>query len=277
MIWIIFIPLLVYATMLTINIGFLGCISGLHTIVYASYYLFKDFYHYVKNREWKKFRKSGIIGFGGLFGTGKTFNAVQYVVNAYRHHDNVQIYSNVDLVGIPYTKFEYFEQLREDVPVGITRIYLCDEFGSLFNSRNYQSNKITEVDYIATLNQLRKEGKLLVVVAQRYGMLDKMFRQVMDTWYECRKCFRVMSITPYDPYELEYTLDPRIVKPLGFPRVCFATDKRRSYYNTNQVVKNFSNVIEITNRSDSSTPKSDYKYSSGAKRSIIKRSNRKLI
>ena len=96
----------------------------------------KDLFLYIKNKDYKKFNMSGIIMYGGLFGTGKTFNIVNFVCSVYKAYDNIEVYSNVTLNNVPYTPFLYFEQITEPVEEGKHRIYICDEFGSLFNSRN---------------------------------------------------------------------------------------------------------------------------------------------
>lgn len=236
----------------------------------------KDIFKYYKTKQYKKFTKSGIIMYGGLFGTGKTFNIVDYVCRVYKHYDNIEIYSNVTLNGIPFTPFEYFEQITEPVEDGKFRIYVCDEFGSLFNSRNYKGTMLTESQYLTSLNQLRKENKLLLISTQRYGMVDKIFRQVCMEWRECHKLWRFMWFYRYDPYDLEYSFDPRIVQPLSlFPVMTFATNKKRAQYNTHEFVKGFDNPITITDRSDTTSfTSADFGYSQKAKKRYIKRSNK---
>ncbi len=231
--------------------GFTSALVSLPKVFMHFWYIFTDLFKYYKNKEYKNFTDTGIIMFGGLFGTGKTLNMVDYATHIYNRYDNVEVYSNVTLTNIPYVKFEYFEQLCDKVEDGHIRIYICDEFGSLFNSRNYKTNKITETEYLTTLNQLRKENKLLLITTQRYGMVDKVFRQVAKLWFECHKFWRLYFYKIYDPYDLEYTADPRLVRPLKiFPHCLFATNKVYARYDTHEIVGNFENPIEITNRSD---------------------------
>lgn len=236
----------------------------------------KDIIRYFKDKKYKKFTTSGIIMYGGLFGTGKTFNIVDYVCRIYKHYDNIEIYSNVTLNNIPFVPFEFFEQITEPVEDGKFRIYVCDEFGSLFNSRNYKGTQLTESQYLTSLNQLRKENKLLLISTQRYGMVDKIFRQVCMEWRECKKLWRFMWFYRYDPYDLEYSFDPRIVQPLSiFPTMTFATDKKRNQYDTHEFVKGFDNPITITDRSDAASfINADYGYSQKAKKHYVKRSNK---
>lgn len=256
--------------------GFTVFITAQKHLLKGAVYSVRDIYRYIKDREYKKFNVSGIIMYGGLFGTGKTFNIVDYVCGVYRHYENIEICSNVTLSGVPYEPFEYFEQITEPVEDGKFRIYVCDEFGSLFNSRNYNSTKLTEVQYMTALNQLRKEKKLLLISTQRYGMVDKMFRQVCMEWRECHKLWRFMWYFRYDPYDLEYSYDPRLVRPLSmFPKMTFATDRKRMQYDTHEFVKGFENPIQITDRSDgTSFTNADFGFSRGAKKKAVRRSNR---
>lgn len=256
--------------------GFTVFISAQKHLVKGAVYSVRDGIKYIKNREYKHFNLSGIIMYGGLFGTGKTFNIVDYVCGIYRHYENIEIYSNVTLNNVPYTPFTCFEQITEPVEDNKFRIYVCDEFGSLFNSRNYKNTSLTEVQYLTALNQLRKEKKLLLISTQRYGMVDKMFRQVCMEWRECHKLWRFMWYFRYDPYDLEYSYDPRLVRPLSiFPKMIFATNKKRAQYDTHEFVKGFENPIHITDRTESTSfTNADFGYSKGARSKAVRRSNR---
>lgn len=250
-----------------------ACIKAIIYIPCALYYVPVDTYHYIKERKWRQFNENGIVIYGGLFGTGKTLSMVDYVTHIYNSYDNIEVVSNVTFKNIPYTDFKYFEQLKDPVPEGITRIFVCDEFGSLFNSRNYQKNTITEKEYLTVLNQLRKEKKLLLITSQRYGMLDKVFRQVAKVFYDCKKTWRFFWRYAYDPYDLEYTSDPRLVKSVNFfPQMLFATKKVYSAYDTHEFVCDFDNILTITDRSNTdSLVNADYKYSPKARKGYYKR------
>lgn len=252
---------------------FKASLVALAKLPFAMYYGAVDLYHYIKEKKWRIFNENGIVIYGGLFGTGKTLSMVNYVESIYAHYDNIEVISNVTFNNIPFTDFKYFEQLQDPVPDGVTRIYVCDEFGSLFNSRNYQKNTITETEYLTVLNQLRKEKKLLLITSQRYGMLDKVFRQVAKTFYDCKKFWRFYWRYAYDPYDLEYTNDPRLVKSLNFfPKMIFARKKQYAAYDTHEFVRNFENIMTITDRTNTdSGVNADYHYSTRAKKKYYKR------
>lgn len=209
------------------------------------FYIFYDLFDYLKNKKWKTYKEYGIYLYGGSFGNGKTLSIVRKVNQIYKKYDNIEVISNVDL-NIPYTKFEYFEQFIEPVPGGITRIFVIDELGSLMNSRNYKNNKISETEFLYHLMQVRKEHKVLLASTQRFGMCDKLFREVAVYWIECSHFWRFYRHLYYDAYDLEFSQNPSLVKPL-FSRCYFADNKLFSSYNTFQLVKDFK-PLEIENR-----------------------------
>lgn len=272
-VWILFL-ILIFLFLWFIMFGDLfASFVGLSRIHLAVPCAVRDIASYFKNREWRKCRESGIVLVGGLFGTGKTLSIVSYAVSLKRKYDNVDIVSNVHINGIDYTPFRYFEQLSDPTPDGRIQVFVCDEFGSLFNSRNYAKTAITEAEYLSVLNQVRKDRKLLLISTQRYGMLDKVFRQVAKEWHECKRFWRFCWHYVYDPYDLEYTNDPRLVKPLSlFPRMIFATDDVYNLYDTFEIVKPFDNPVELTARSDTgSAVNADYRYSPKGRRKYYRR------
>lgn len=190
-------------------------------IVQLIYYAVKDLYKYIKGRIWKKYDKYGIYIYGGLYGSGKTLSIARYCTKIYKHYDNVKFISNIDLHNIPFERFEYFEQLMEEPDYdGQCIVYVIDEIGSLMNARNYKNNRIGETQFLYTLNQIRKQNKTLLLASQRFGMCDKNFRQCAVQWIECSKIWRIVSQTIYDPYDLECSLNPKLVKPI----------KRKKYF-----------------------------------------------
>lgn len=203
------------------------------------YYFVKDVFEYFRFKKWKRFDLSGIYIYGGLFGCGKSLSIVEYAYSIYKKYDNVIFYSNMTLKGIPYVKFEYFEQLLDPTPEGKHIVYIIDECGSLMNSRNYKNNKISETEFVLCLNQIRHTDKCLFLASQRFHMCDKNFRQVAVEWVECSRHWRIIKHSFYDPWELENCPNPSMVKPLRKPQYLLATDKLYGLYDTKEVVENF--------------------------------------
>lgn len=203
-------------------------------------YMCKDMFAYIKGRKWKKYANYGVYIYGGLYGGGKSLSISKYCTEIYKKYDNVKFISNIDLHNVPYEKFEYFEQLMDDQDYdGQCIIYVIDEIGSLMNARNYKNNRIGETQFLYTLNQIRKQNKTLLLASQRFGMCDKNFRQCAVQWVECSKTWRVVSQTIYDPYDLECSLNPKLVKPIKRKKYFLATDKMFKAYDTKQLVKDF--------------------------------------
>lgn len=181
--------------------------------------------------------------YGGLFGCGKTLSVVSYANSIYKNYRNVRFVSNVDLKGVPYTRFVYFEELLEIMPSYEDEhiIYIIDEAGSIFNSRNYKTNKISESEFCLALNTIRHDNKMIILTSQRFGMTDKMFRQVAVHWIECKKFWRVIRQKIYDCYELEYSAKTMEEIKCLKTQYMFCTDKLYNSYDTKEHVEVFRN------------------------------------
>lgn len=88
-------------------------------------YSVKDFYHYLRRKEFNLCGTGELVAYTGLFGKGKTLSAVHRVVTAYHRYDGKQVWcprrkefvaqrvkviSNVAL-SIPYEDFISLEQI----------------------------------------------------------------------------------------------------------------------------------------------------------------------
>lgn len=209
------------------------------------WYAVKDIYKYIKGRKWKKYNNYGIYIYGGLYGGGKSLSISKYCTEVYKHYDNVKFISNIDLHNVPFERFEYFEQLMSEPDYdGQCIIFVIDEIGSLMNARNYKNNRIGETQFLYTLNQIRKQNKTLLLASQRFGMCDKNFRQCAVQWIECSKFWRICTQTIYDPYDLECSLNPKLVKPIKRQKVFLATDKLFNAYDTKQLVRDFKDKFD---------------------------------
>ncbi len=209
-------------------------------IPHLLYYAIKDIYKYIKGRKWKKYSNYGIYIYGGLYGGGKSLSISKYCREIYKRYDNIKFISNIDLHDVPFERFEYFEQLMDEQDYdGQCIVYVIDEVGSLMNSRNYKNNRIGETQFLYTLNQIRKQNKTLLLASQRFGMCDKNFRQCAVQWLECSKTWRICTQTIYDPYDLECSLNPKLVSPIKRKKVFLATDALYNSYDTKQLVKDF--------------------------------------
>lgn len=209
-------------------------------LVKMLYYSVKDIYSYIRLKKWKIYTNYGIYIYGGMYGGGKSLSISRYCSMIARKYNNVRFISNINLKSVKYEKFEYFEQLMDEPRYpGECIIYVIDEIGSLMNSRNYKNNRIGETQFLYTLNQIRKQNKTLLLASQRFAMCDKNFRQCAVYWVECKKFWRIVRQKIYDPYDLECSLNPALVKPIRKPKYFLATDKLYRNYDTKELVKDF--------------------------------------
>lgn len=113
-------------------------------------------------------------------------------------------------------------------------IFMLDESGAIFNSRQFKDN--ISSDMLTRLLQSRKNKACLYMTSQRLQFTDKILREICSQVYECKKTWRIMKNTCYNALDLEYALNPQLVKP-KFTRYWFATDKSFKRYNTYQLVE----------------------------------------
>ena len=182
-----------------------------------------------------RFTDYGYYIFGGSFGSGKTLNMVKKsksLIKYYKKYYDVVVWSNMELYFTDYNKFEYFEDLERTPEDGQIFIYLIDEAGSIFYSRNYSKSKLNEEDMVLALNQVRKDRKCVLMSSQRHKMLDAALRRVCDSWHDVKKLWRFSFITVYSGYDLEFE-NPDYIRPIH-RYITFATDSDRLAYDTHE-------------------------------------------
>ena len=209
-------------------------------IVQGIGYIPKDTYMYFKEKRWKWFKGFGIRIYSGLFGYGKTLGTVDYVLRMYQKY-KVNIYSNIKLIGVPYTPLENFKQIIE--APGNT-IILIDELSTVFNSRQWQDFPI---DLLFQLLQVRKNRKQLVCTAQRFEHVDKAIRDVTADVVCCRKYYRYCILTAYDAWDYEHTPLNVYLQP-KYKIMYLATDKLYNSYDTTELIDNTKKTKFISNK-----------------------------
>ena len=97
----------------------------------------------------------------------------------------IHIISNVELYNVPYVKFTGVNQIIDIDKFGFDSqditIYLLDESGAIFNSRNFRDNISTE--FLTRLLQSRKNKCCLYMTSQRFQFTDKILREVCNMVY----------------------------------------------------------------------------------------------
>ncbi len=216
-------------------------------------------YDYVKYKRWRECRWFGkIICFCGLFGMGKTKEAVRFVAEKlYKMYEgkliyddesgewvtqHIHIYSNVEL-KIPYFKFHSMQQLVDcqRLAPGIVSEFLIDEGNVIFSSREYKDNFSTPALNAILTCRHNKIG--LVLTAQRFSRLDALLRDVIVEVIECKynPFTHIQKLTHYDAYDLENCSNASLVSPL---RVEYAWTSKRVYdlYDTYAIVEDITKI-----------------------------------
>lgn len=217
-----------------------------------------DLYLYFKHKEYNRCKEWGMIRLNcsdgqQVFGCGKTLLLVMRARYIYKRYNDkfvfnkdkgifvkqkIRIISNVELYDVPYIKFSDVNQLIDIDKFGFgsedVTIYLLDESGAIFNSRNYRNNIST--DFLTRLLQSRKNKVALYMTSQRFEFTDKILREVCHTVTTCHKYWRIVKHTDYNANELENAVNPKLVKPKQVSYT-FCKDSDYHSYNSYQLVE----------------------------------------
>ena len=218
----------------------------------------KDLFNYFKNKEFNRCPDIGNIktfvsNGTQVFGNGKTLSLVQYAYYIYdRYNDKeilgrsgemvtqkVRIVSNVTLNGIPYIKWsgvDQFTSLPTDKKFSEDDIwlFLLDEAGTVFNSREYKNNFNSE--FLTTLLTSRHHNIILGITTQRFIFMDKILREICSTVTATKKNWRIVRMCIYDGYQMENCTNLEMLRPLK-TEYWFATDKHYHRYSTHELVE----------------------------------------
>lgn len=199
--------------------------------------LFKQFcismYDYIKFKRYNVCKEYGYIDvYCGLFGQGKTKQAVKRIYNIYKRYNGliiyddynrqwitqeIKVYSNVKLSGIPYIEFKTMQQLVDcqETNFGVVNLFLIDEASVIFNSREYKSNFNTFA--LNTILTSRHHRIGIILTSQRFNHLDALLRQVCSNVIQCHYMpfLHIQSEITYNAWDLECSKNPNICKPLN--------------------------------------------------------------
>ena len=206
-------------------------------IHYVTFYSVKDLYRYFKERKWKYFTEYGIDMYVGMFGHGKTLSMVRKARSLYALYGNsIDFISNFELKGIPYTPLVNFNQLvdlGEELPKGKQgTVVLIDEISSVLSHRNYASFPL---ELIGLLCQQRKRHVYIMCTAQRFFMVDKIWRSITTNVFDCNKYWRFQHVTYYDAWDYENAMNSQMLQRLGHTW-WFVRDIDFASYDTSQMI-----------------------------------------
>lgn len=222
---------------LLVGVVVLFCISkffqclvfNVHNVLF---YGIKDIVKLIIFRK-KEFKLYGIDMYIGMFGKGKTLSMVHKAQQIYKFFgDDVTFLSNIKLNSIPYIPLENFEQLIDlENKDKLGYVVIIDEVSSVLSHRNYSNFPI---ELIGLLTQQRKKKIYIMATAQRFFMVDKIFRSITTNIIDCNKFWRFEHCKVFDAWEFE---NSGIVKPRRLNHsYWFIKDKDFSAYDTSEMI-----------------------------------------
>lgn len=207
-----------------------------------------DFFRFLYYKKWKEFQKFGIKMYVGMFGKGKTLSMTHECVQLYKKYgDKLRFISNYKLVGIPYIELKNFQQLvdlgEEEENEYIGTVVLIDEIENILSHRNFASFPLA---LLHMLTQQRKKKVYILCSAQRFHMVDKLFRSITSHVVDCNKIWRFCRVAFFDAWEYENCLNPTLIKPLSVDW-WFVHDCDFNAYDTSQMISKGSAENFISN------------------------------
>lgn len=128
-----------------------------------------------------------------------------------------------------------------DAPAGMTNIrrwifqgnvVLIDEIEDVLSHRNYADFPL---QLCSIITQQRKFKTVIFCTAQRFFMVDKIWRGITTFVVDCNKYWRFQSMRYYDAWDYENAMTPTLIKPL-FSRWWFVHNKYFDSYDTSQAI-----------------------------------------
>lgn len=199
-------------------------------------YFCRDIYELIVHKTYRLCPTGEMIAFTGLFGRGKTLSAVHKVKGLYKAYDGLTVWdrdtkkwvkqhvlvmSNVVINGVNHIPLESVSQIIEqarancaiDAEQGTRTVILVliDEASVMLNSRGFKKN--FNADFLNVLLTSRHYHMSFFYTSQRFGLTDKLLRDVTQLVYDCRKVWRLQGWYIYDAWELENAGNPEQVQP----------------------------------------------------------------
>lgn len=223
---------IIVAIFILLYVPLLRCfIFNMHNVII---YGFKDIIMYLIKRKWNDFNFYGIDMYIGMFGKGKTLAMTHKANQLYlKYGDKIKFISNYKLTNIPYQPLVNFQQLVElenDITdkEHLGTVVLIDEISTVLSHRNYSSFPL---ELLGILCQPRKKGVYMMCTAQRFFMVDKLFRSLCHNVYNCGKLWRFQRIDVFDAWDYEQAVNSNLIKTIS--KDCFfIKDKDYNAYDT---------------------------------------------
>lgn len=178
------------------------------------YYAVLDIIKYFKLKEWEKFGYFGIDMFVNMFAHGKTLSMTHRATQIYkRYGDSIRFISNYHLTNIPYIPLVNFNQLVDlgtDDSDYVGTVVLIDEISTVLSHRNFANFPI---EMLSMLLQQRKRHIYIMCTAQRFFMVDKIWRSITTNVFSCDMIWRFVRWQSFDAWDYENAVNSEILKP----------------------------------------------------------------
>lgn len=216
----------------------------------CGFYTVYDIFDYFGKQKWKEFNYYGIQMYIGMFGHGKTLSMTHDARMIYdRFGDKVRFISNYKLNDIPYIPLINFNQLvdigEEENSPYIGTVVLIDEIENVLSHRNFANFPLS---LLHTLTQQRKKKVYILCSAQRFFMVDKLFRAITTNVIDCNKYWRFQHQEIYDAWDLENSMNYSMIRRL-YNSWFFIRNIDYDSYDTSEMIKKGTAEDFISNES----------------------------
>lgn len=140
---------------------------------------------------------------------------------------------------IDYEKRYYGEDENEYILVKMIKrweyqaaVVLIDEIQSVLSHRNFANFPL---ELLNVLTQQRKKRVFIMCSAQRFFMVDKIFRGITTFVIDCSKLWRLQGSIYYDAWDYENAMNPQLVRQRK-SRWFFVSQKDYRSYSTDQMI-----------------------------------------
>lgn len=220
-------------------------VRSLHLVYF---YGIKDFILYFKEQRWKRFNQYGISMWIGMFGKGKTLSMSHRAEQLYKQYgDSIRFISNYKLNNIPYIPLDNFKQLvdlgEEEDDIYQGTVVLIDEIENVLSHRNFANFPL---ELLHMLTQQRKKRVYIMCSAQRFFMVDKLWRSITTDVYDCNKFWRFQNMKIFDAWDYENGMNPQLLQARG-NIWWFVHDSDYNAYDTSQMISKNSAENFISN------------------------------
>lgn len=209
------------------------------------YLLCKDFVKYIKHKQWLLFSGWGLHLYVGAFGAGKTCTMVHDAYLLAKKYPQLHIVTNLHLQNFPpETEILPLNSPQDILNAPEDSLVLIDEIGTIFNSRDFASNKGSVPKILFQhICQCRKRRLMIYATTQRWNFLDKQLRDIAASVRVTRCHFahpfsRICTVYYFDAveYDLGFS-NPQYPLRAYNADVYVQSDKYRNLYDTSELVK----------------------------------------